>query len=373
MGMRAGLSALAACCALGAALPAGAQNSLIECRDKYSASEIERLKCYDDLADKAADEEARRAAARTPGAPVAVPSRQATSYLSDAWLLQEGVTGIGHLKANRANYLVWRWTDNPNQTPGSPAIGHTVGTSQQWQPGEGKYQISVKTDLAHADFGRPGLQFMQALGLDSARLWFSYTQQSHWQALNSQRSAPFRETNYEPEAILTFKVKGAEKDSVPLKLVNLGLVHQSNGRSLPESRSWNRVYVQAGFETDLPGDWGRLSLLPRAWMRLRESPADDDNSDIVKNVGRGEIAARWAISRDNVITVLQRSNLQFNPTRGLTQVDWQIPPWVFPEWFPLKTIGPTNWYLQVTSGYGESMIDYNHRQNTVGFGLAYGL
>ena len=35
------------------------------------------------------------------------------------------------------------------------------------------------------------------------------------------------------------------------KLLNLGLVHQSNGRSLPQSRGWSRLYAQGGWE------WGR--------------------------------------------------------------------------------------------------------------------
>ena len=59
---------------------------------------------------------------------------------------------------------------------------------------------------------------------------------------NTDISAPFRETNYEPEvfwiAPVPWKVFGS--DAI---LVSLGLSHQSNGRSQLTSRSWNRVYA----------------------------------------------------------------------------------------------------------------------------------
>jgi len=33
--------------------------------------------------------------------------------------------------------------------------------------------------------------------------------------------------------------------------------------------------------------------------------------------------------------------------------------------------GPARGYVQMTSGYGESLIDYNFRQTTLGFGIVY--
>ena len=106
---------------------------------------------------------------------------------------------------------------------------------------------------------------MDFLGIKTFRLWGAYTQQSYWQAFSIGNSAPFRETVYEPELIGTF---GTGYRS-GLKFINLGFVHQSNGRSLPDSRSWERVYALGGWE------WNdTTSIMLRAWKRLPENPCD---------------------------------------------------------------------------------------------------
>jgi phospholipase A1 len=87
--------------------------------------------------------------------------------------------------------------------------------------------------------------------------------------LNTRNSSPFRETNYEPELIATFGTGAASG----LKMANLGLaVHQSNGKRFTESRSWNRVYLQGGWE------WNNsTSIMARGWWRIPENSLKDDN------------------------------------------------------------------------------------------------
>ena len=184
------------------------------------------------------------------------------------------------------------------------------------------------------------------------RLWGAYTQQSNWQVFNTRHSSPFRESNYEPELIATF---GTGSPS-GLKLVNLGLVHQSNGKTLPESRSWNRLYLQGGWE------WNSVSLLARGWWRIPENQLQDDNPDITNYLGHADALLRWEPDRNQTVSLLVRNNLSLGQNRGFMQLDWATP--VF--------IGKSaKLHAQLTSGYGESLVDYNHRQLTMGLGVSF--
>jgi phospholipase A1 len=187
------------------------------------------------------------------------------------------------------------------------------------------------------------------------RLWFGYTQRVNWQAFNHKSSRPFRETNYEPEAILTLG-NGNEGDG--FKLVNLGWSHESNGLTGTQSRGWNRLYAQGGWE------WGRLSLLARGWNRIPDTAQDDDNPDIKEYMGRGDLLTRYQTTGGYVTTLLARHNLRSSPGRGFVQLDWATP--------LLDALGAARLHVQFSSGYGETLIDYNHKQTTIGIGVSFG-
>jgi phospholipase A1 len=106
--------------------------------------------------------------------------------------------------------------------------------------------------------------------------------QSQWQLYSPDISRPFRETNYMPEIFGSFR-PGIEVGGMQWNLLNFGYTHQSNGRSDPISRSWDRLFVEAGFERD------NFVLLARAWTRITPSDYEDDNPDIVDYYGHGEI------------------------------------------------------------------------------------
>lgn len=100
------------------------------------------------------------------------------------------------------------------------------------------------------------------------------------------------------------------------RFINLGLVHQSNGRAELLSRSWNRAYAQFGFERD------GFSLLLRPWVRIRESV--DNDPDITSCIGRGDLLAVYQ-RNGPTWSLLMRSNVNFWNYRGSAQLDWSFP------------------------------------------------
>jgi phospholipase A1/A2 len=336
--------------AVAAASPFAVAASLADCRTLADAGA--RLACYDALAFASAPATATAslggheggltapplpALAATP--PVALSD--ASTPLARAWELDPDSRGrILRIRAYRPVYLLpLFYSSAPNDMPSSPSPGHT-SDSQSLNHTEAKLQISLKTKLAEDLFGNNG------------DLWFGYTQSSRWQVYNSGDSRPFRETNHEPEAMLVFRTD-YELAGWRGRLFNLSLNHQSNGRSLPLSRSWNRVMLSADFERN---DW-TLSIRP--WWRISEATSQDDNPDISNYLGRGDIhlVRTWG---DRQLSLLARHSLRGGEnSHGALQLDYAFP-----------IAGDLRGHLQWFSGYGESMIDYNHRANYFGLGVS---
>lgn len=265
-------------------------------------------------------------------------SDSSLSYLSRHWELDARARqGTFLFRPHRPTYVLpARYSSDPNDRPHSPTRG--AAPEVGYDNIESKFQLSFKVKFAE--------------GLLSRRvdLWFAYTQQSSWQVYNGAISRPFRETNHEPEIMAVVPVEHG-LGPLDMRFLNLGLVHQSNGRSNPDSRSWNRVYVQIGCERR------RFALLVRSWYRFPEDRDKDDNEDIQDYVGRGDLLAVYKSDR-NTVAMLTRNSLSTRDNRASVQLDWSFP-----------VAGRLRGYAQGFAGYGESLIDYNHRQTTVGLGL----
>ena len=312
-------------------------------------NDAERLDCYDRQHGRKKDAPSSPAAPtahRAPSAPQATilpaPPPRADTSLDARWDLDGRKGELFAPRVYRPVYLLAAdWTSNPNREPSSPSVGHQVPSPLELQPIEAKYQISFKSKIAHSLFGTP------------VSLWGAYTQSSRWQVYNAADSRPFRETNYEPEIMFVMPLDNVElPGGGRLRMASLSFNHQSNGRALPLSRSWNRVIGSVLYEN---GDW---TAELRPWVRVPERAVDDDNPDISDYAGRGEmrITRRWG---EQFLSVQLRHSLRGGSrSHGSAQVDYV---------FPL--VGALHGQVQLFSGYAESMIDYNVRQTRIGFGV----
>ena len=283
------------------------------------------------------------AAAPSGGAPPtgsAVPDGR--SLIGERWSRYDPAPGHPFLvRLHNPNYVVLRQSDRVNASPASPGQG-AVDTNRDVDRGELKFQVSFKARLWES-------------GDHSYAAWLGYTQQSNWQVLNGAQSRPFRESDYQPELMFVVQPDMPLGGGLRWQLLNLGLVHQSNGRSDPASRSWNRVYAQFGVEHDhIAG--GKLAILVRPWLRLHEPADKDDNPDITDFLGHGDLTVLWKHG-EQTLTFTGRINAHTG--KGAAQVEWSMP-----------AIPPFRFYVQAFTGYGESLIDYNFRQTVIGAGFA---
>jgi phospholipase A1 len=292
----------------------------------------ERLKCYDNLAGRKPEEPAP---ALKSGEKPPQEKGKKFSYFSQLWELEpETRRGKYPISLYRSNYfLPYTYNASPNYNAVREA---DPGKDLKYE--EVAFQLSFKVKLWSDIVGQ------------MADLWVAYTQRSFWQFYNFEDSSPFRETDYEPELLLNlrtdYRLLGLRG-----RFINVGFNHQSNGQSDPLSRSWNRIVANAGFER------GDFSLLLKGWYRIPESVADDDNPQIEDYLGYGEIWGYY-FWKGNRFGIMLRNNLDFHTNRGAVQLEWSFP--IFER---------VSGYLQYFNGYGESLLDYNHRVNRIGIGF----
>jgi len=260
----------------------------------------------------------------------------------DRGIAEEWVPSDEPIRVYKQNYfLIYSHSSQPNNAPNSPNPNNQVPYTYTLDKNEVKFQISLKAHL---------------MGENRHAVWFGYTQLSFWQAYDREHSSPFRENDYEPELIYSYRPNGLALAGVTASFLNFGLVHQSNGQALPKSRNWNRFYFQPGMERDF-GEYGKLALLPRWWQILGGDSPEDDNPDIIEQMGRGELELRYYY-RQGVLSSISRIHS--------LQLDLALPA---PRLLGVL-IQNANFHLQFFSGNGESLMDYNHRHRSYGFGIS---
>ena len=240
--------------------------------------------------------------------------------------------------------------DEINRQPNSP--GKPSGAWRDYRHEELRINLSVRTKVA------ANLLTDASQGLQDS-VWVAYSQQSHWQAFSSKLSSPFRNTDHEPEVFYVYPTDFKLPGGVRWRYSGVGLVHHSNGQSEPLSRSWNRWYVMTG------ADLGpRMQLHLKAWKRIRESASADDNPGIQNYWGRSEAKLAWQVNQDHTLGFAVRGTV--GKGKGAGQVEWLRT--IGREW----TQGKSNLrlHVQLFSGYGENLIDYNVKRTSLSVGFS---
>lgn len=282
-----------------------------------------RLQCYDNLSDIVESPNRQREpdkmiqAAETSSAAVDINNPSKKGH----WL------GI---EPYRRNYVLpITYNENVNED-----LYTSLGEQLEIDNTEIKFQFSFQ------------LPIWENLLDNNLDIYIAYTQLSFFQAYNYEYSRPFRETVYEPELGFRWQpdlnILGWNLESV-----HLAYNHQSNGKSKPLSRSWDRLIGQFRMNKD------SYSLGMRVWNRIDSVPIDDDNPDIDDYLGYGELYLGYDVGRNRLALMLR------NPfDKEAIQLDWT---YLFSE--------KVGFYVQYFNGYGESLLDYNHRVNRIGIGF----
>lgn len=240
--------------------------------------------------------------------------------------------------------------DHVNQQPLS--ANKPPAEAQPYRTQEMRIQLSARTKIAQGM-----LTSDDSSGKDS--LWVGYTQQSYWQVFTPDLSRPFRTTDHEPEIFYVYPSDAQLPFGWRWRYSGVGLAHQSNGQSDPLSRSWNRWYLMTGMELG-----NRWQVHAKVWQRIKEKANRDDNPGIEDYLGRGELRVGWNANEHNYLGFTARGSL--GKGKGSGRLEW------------LRTLGE-GWnggksnlrlHVQVFSGYGDSLADYNYKRTMFSVGLS---
>ncbi len=186
-----------------------------------------------------------------------------------------------------------------------------------------------------------------------------YTQRSLWDIKAS--SSPFYDTSYMPELMLeSLAPMPTDLDRIFTPLgTQLGFKHESNGRDGPNSRSLNTVVLRGAFVLGHLDQW-HLTVVPEIFTYVSSL---DDNPGLEDYRGHGRL--RLFFEKNSRRPALGYSVHAGDDFRHAThQVDLTIP-------FRTRLLNvETAFLIQYFNGYGESLLDYTQKSETVRAGVS---
>jgi phospholipase A1/A2 len=215
-----------------------------------------------------------------------------------------------------------------------------------------RFQLSFKYQL----FNDTGWMSQEQPWLRN--LHFAYTQTSLWDW--GAPSAPFFDTSYQPAFIYSQErcFGGGERDKFRFDW-QMGLQHESNGKSEPDSRSYNIAFVRPTFVFGR-NDSFQLTLQPRIWAYLGGL---SDNPDLAEYRGYADL--RVVLGWRRGLQLATTARMGTDGENHSVQLDLTYP--------LMQHLRNFSAYLhaQYFTGYGESLLNYNQRSDAfrVGFAL----
>ncbi|MDD3180953.1 MAG: phospholipase A [Opitutaceae bacterium] len=214
-----------------------------------------------------------------------------------------------------------------------------------------KFQVSFKYRLP-LDDGWLVHKLPQMRGLHLA-----FTQRSLWDIRGE--SSPFYDSSYMPELLYQFAAREPDLSGTLTWLGwSGGVQHESNGKNGADSRSMNIAYARTAFALGDLDDW-YLLVMPRARTYVGDR---FDNPNIADYRGWGDL---WLILGRNdgpALSLYGRIGRGFR--HGAFQADLTVPTSAFSgSWASYL-------HIQYWSGYGESLLRYDRRTDSVRAGFS---
>ena len=257
---------------------------------------------------------------------------KATKSSMEKWL--DGNFG---LQPHNVNYILpFGYRENP-YTSTLPIIYNNK---------EAELQVSLKLMLLKDIFGL------------NEKYYVAYTQQAFWQLYID--SSPFRESLYNPEAFVDFPLQDADS-ILGLRSLTFGYAHESNGQPNTSGIVLNTSDVLDNLSRSINFLYIKLRMQHEALVTdlIFMEPISDlsDNPDIMDYRGRVSVKLTY-FKYKNMFTLMARGNI--STLKGAVEGTYSYP-----------LIKDTNLYIKVFSGYGESLIDYNHNFTKYSIGFSF--
>ena len=178
-------------------------------------------------------------------------------------------------------------------------------------------------------------------------LFFTYTQKSFWDIY--RKSAPFKETNYNPT--LGFGHNFIRNNRIAA-MASLQYEHESNGRDSIWSRSWNKISFMGLYYFNRNN-----TLQAKFWIQVMVA---DENKYMPRYSGIAQVAGTYISDNQRfVCSVLMVKCGGWN-----LNANWQ-----FELAYRMFRFDNQYFFLQYYNGYGESMIDSNHFHHWLRVGI----